>query len=130
MIEMPDNFRDIYKYREGEDKFFFDKIKEIVETVNGVNENKKGKVNISVKDDNNDGVENAKIKLSAGSNTIESNATGTAGGTTLNNVPYGTYSVSVIAPTGYTALTSYSNLNVNADTVSLNVTVNKNTTIS
>lgn len=124
-IEMPP-FRSIYKYRDGSDKFFYDKIKEVVDTVNGMVENKTSTVSISVKDDSSNGVEGAKVKLSSGSTNLTSNATGSAGGTTLNNVPYGVYTVSVEAPEGYTALVSYPELTVNSETTTLNVSVNIN----
>ena len=52
-IEMPP-FSKVYKNREGVDKFFYDKLCEVVEVVNEVLAGKTGKVNISVKDDNGD----------------------------------------------------------------------------
>lgn len=124
-IEMPP-FRSIYKYRDGSDKFFYDKLKEVVDTVNGMVENKTSTVSISVKDDSSVGVEGAKVKLVSGSTNLTSNATGSAGGTTLNNVPYGVYTVSVEVPEGYTALVSYPELTVNSETTALNVSVNNN----
>ena len=51
--------------------------------------------------------------------------TGAAGGATLQNVPYGTYEVSVDAPTGYTALDSYDDFTVDSETETLAVSVNK-----
>ena len=33
---MPKRFEDIYHYREGSDKFFFDKLTEITDTINGL----------------------------------------------------------------------------------------------
>lgn len=124
-IEMPP-FRSIYKYRDGSDKFFYDKLKEVVDTVNGMVENKTSTVSISVKDDSSAGVEGAKVKLVSGSTNLTSNATGSAGGTTLNNVPYGVYTVSVEVPEGYTALVSYPELTVNSETTTLNVSVTNN----
>lgn len=51
--------------------------------------------------------------------------TGAAGGATLQNVPYGTYEVSVDAPTGYTALDSYDDFTVDGETETLEVSVDK-----
>ena len=124
-IELPP-FSKIYKQREGADKFFYDKIAEIVEVVNALTAAEKGKVNISVKDDNEDAVEGATVTLTSGSAVITSGETGSAGGASISNVDYGVYSVTVTAPEGYTALVSYDDLTVNAENVSLNVTVNKN----
>lgn len=125
MIEMPKKFRDIYKYREGTDRFFFDKIKELVDVVNALNV-EEATVAITVKDNNSDAVAGAKVKLTSGTTVLTSNETGSAGGATLSKVPYGKYSVAVIAPTGYTASATYSDLNVNSDSVSLTVQVTKN----
>ena len=124
-IDMPP-FSKIYKQREGADKFFYDKIAEIAEAVNALSAAKTGKVNISVKDDNGDGVGGAVVTLTSGTNTFTSGETGSAGGASINNVPYGVYSVSITAPEGYTALVSYDNVTVNSETTSLNLTVNKN----
>lgn len=125
-IEMPDRFEDIYHYREGKDKWFFDKIDEIVTSINGGNSGNKGTVSITVKDDNDDAVQGATVKLTSSAKTYTSNATGSKGGSTLSDVEYGTYTVTVTAPDGYTSLTSYNNLTVNSNTTSLTVTVNKN----
>lgn len=124
-IELPP-FSKIYKQREGADKFFYDKIAEIVEVVNALTAAEKGKVNISVKDDNEDAVEGATVTLTSGSTVITSGETGSAGGASISNVDYGVYSVTVTAPEGYTALVSYDDLTVNAENVSLSLTVNKN----
>ena len=51
--------------------------------------------------------------------------TGAAGGATLQNVPYGTYEVSVDAPEGYTALNSYDDFTVDGETETLEVSVDK-----
>lgn len=51
--------------------------------------------------------------------------TGAAGGATLSNVPYGTYEVSVDAPSGYTALDSYDDFTVDSETETLAVSVDK-----
>lgn len=124
-IELPP-FSKIYKQREGVDKFFYDKLAEVVEVVNALTAAKKGKVNISVKDDNDDAVEGATVTLTSGGTVLTSGETGSAGGASISNVDYGVYAVSVTAPEGYTALVSYNDLTVNAENVSLNVTVNKN----
>lgn len=125
-IEMPKRFEDIYHYREGKDKWFYDKINEIVSSINGGNEGNSATVTITVKDDSGDAVQGATVKLTSGTQNYTSNSTGSAGGSTINNVPYGTYTVSVTAPSGYTALTSYNNLTVNSKSCTLAVTVNKN----
>lgn len=124
-IELPP-FSKIYKQREGADKFLYDKIAELVEVVNALTAAKKGKVNISVKDDNEDAVEGATVTLTSGGTVITSGETGSAGGASISNVDYGVYAVTVTAPEGYTALVSYDDLTVNAENVSLSVTVNKN----
>lgn len=119
-------FSKIYKQREGVDKFFYDKLAEVVEVVNALTAAEKGKVNISVKDDNEDAVEGATVTLTSGSTVITSGETGSAGGASISNVDYGVYAVTVTAPEGYTALVSYDDLTVNAENVSLSLTVNKN----
>ena len=124
-IELPP-FSKIYKQREGADKFFYDKLAEVVEVVNALTAAEKGKVNISVKDDNEDAVEGATVTLTSGSTVITSGETGSAGGASISNVDYGVYAVTVTAPEGYTALVSYDDLTVNAENVSLSLTVNKN----
>lgn len=124
-IELPP-FSKIYKQREGADKFFYDKLTEVVEAVNALTAAKKGKVNISVKDDNEDAVEGATVTLTSGGTVITSGETGSAGGASINNVNYGVYAVTVTVPEGYTALASYDDVTVNSDTTSLNLTVNKN----
>lgn len=128
-IELPP-FSKIYKQREGADKFFYDKIAEVVEVVNALTAAKKGKVNISVKDDNEDAVEGATVTLTSGGTVITSGETGSAGGASISNVNYGVYAVTVTVPEGYTALASYDDVTVNSDTTSLNLTVNKNTVSS
>lgn len=57
--------------------------------------------------------------------TFTTGNTGAAGGATLSNVPYGTYEVSVTAPSGYTALESYDDFTVDSETETLNVSVDK-----
>lgn len=125
-IEMPNRFEDIYHYREGKDKWFYDKINEIVTSINGGTEGNTSTVTITVKDDNGDAVQGATVTLTSGSNTYSSNATGSKGGSTITDVPYGTYGISVTAPSGYTTLAKYNKLNVNAESESLTVIVNKN----
>lgn len=127
-IELPP-FSKIYKQREGVDKFFYDKLFEVVEVVNALTEAKTSKVNLSVKDDNAEGVAGAQVTLTSGGNTYTSGDTGNAGGASINKVPYGVYSVTVTVPEGYTALASYDNVTVNSENTSVNLTVNKNTTI-
>lgn len=61
-IELPP-FSKIYKQREGVDKFFYDKLVEVVEVVNALTEAKTSKVNLSVKDDNAEGVAGAQVTL-------------------------------------------------------------------
>ena len=51
--------------------------------------------------------------------------TGSSGGATLQNVPYGTYAVSVVAPSGYTALESYDDFVVDNEAETLDVSVDK-----
>ena len=51
--------------------------------------------------------------------------TGSSGGATLQNVPYGTYTVSVVAPSGYTALESYDDFVVDNEAETLDVSVDK-----
>lgn len=123
-IEMPP-FSKIYKSRDGADKFFYDKICEVVNKVNAVTAGKTGKVNISVKDDNGDGVQGAVVSLTSGSDVFTSGETGTAGGASINNVTYGVYNVMVNVPEEYSVLASYDDVTVNSDTTSLNLTVNK-----
>lgn len=128
-IEMPP-FSKLYKQREGVDKFFYDKLCEVVDVVNAMNEGSTGKVNISVKDDDGAGVAGAKVTLTSGSDTYTSGNTGNAGGTSINNVPYGVYSVDIIVPEDYNKLASYSNVTVSSETTSVNLVVNKKTTES
>lgn len=123
---MPKRFEDIYHYREGSDKFFFDKLTEITDTTNSLIVDSKSTVSFTVKDDTGAGVSGAKVKITSGSNTFTTSETGSAGGANLQNVPYGVYTVTVIAPTGYTSLAKYDNLTVNSVTTTLEVTVNKN----
>ena len=123
-IEMPP-FSKIYKQRNGVEKFFYDKLCEIVDTVNAVTAGKTGKVNISIKDDNGDGVQGATVTLTSGSDVFTSGETGTAGGASINNVTYGVYNVSISAPEDYSVLSSYDNVTINSDNTSLNLTVNK-----
>lgn len=125
-IEMPP-FSKLYKQREGADKFFYDKLCEVVEVVNALTAAKTGKVNISVKDDNADGVAGAVVTLTSGSDVFTSGETGNAGGASINNVPYGVYTVAITVPEGYNALASYDDVTVNNDNTSLNLTVNKQT---
>lgn len=125
-IEMPP-FSKLYKQREGADKFFYDKLVEVVNAVNALTEGNTGKVNITVKDDNDEGVAGAKVTLTSGSDEYTSGNTGIAGGTSISNVPYGVYSVSITVPEDYTVLASYDDVTVNSETTSVNLTVNVKT---
>lgn len=74
------------------------------------------------------GVSGAKVTITDKTDstiTFTTNNTGSAGGATLQNVPYGTYTVSVDAPTGYTALINYEDFVVDGETETLEVSVNK-----
>lgn len=123
-IEMPP-FSKLHKQREGAERFMYDKLVEVVDVVNALTAGETSTINVSVKDDNNDGVEGAKVTLTSGSSSYSTNDTGSAGGSSIKNVPYGVYSVSVIVPEGYTALATYDNVTVNSSSTTLNVTVNK-----
>ena len=123
-IELPP-FSKLYKQREGADKFLYDKLAEVVEVVNALTAAKKGKVNISMKDDNGDGVAGAVVTLTSGSDVFTSGETGTAGGASINNVTYGVYTVAITVPEEYSLLASYDDVTVNSDTTSVNLTVNK-----
>ncbi len=72
------------------------------------------------------GVAGAKVLLTNTTNTsstYESALTGTAGGATISNVPYGTYSVTVsTTPTGYSTPTGIANLVVDSATETVNIT--------
>ena len=126
-IEMPP-FPKIYKQREGVNKFFYDKMCEVVAVINALSAGNTSNITVSVKDDNGDGVEGAKVTLTAGGINYSSNDTGSAGGSSIKDVPYGVYSVNVTVPSGYTALATYNDLTVNSESTTLNVTVNKNVT--
>lgn len=124
-IEMPPLSK-LHKQREGATEFTYKKLIEVVNVVNALTESETSTITISVKDDNTDGVEGAKVTLTSGGVTYSSNDTGSAGGSSIKNVPYGIYTVNVIAPEGYTALATYDNLTVNSTATTLAVTVNKN----
>ena len=85
----------------------------------------KATVSVSVKQGTN-GVAGAKILLTNTintSSTYESTSSGTAGGCSISEVPYGTYSVTVsTVPSGYTAGT-YSNLVVDSATETLDISL-------
>lgn len=132
MIEMPD-FRKIYKYREGSDKFFYDKISEIVDVINADKTTDVGTVTITAKDNQSTPATVSGLKVTLTNKTDNSktfttseNGTGSSGGATISNVTYGTYTVKVTAPTGYTALSNYADLTVNSASNTLEITVNKN----
>lgn len=127
-IEMPP-FSKIYKQREGVDKFFYDKLCEVVDTVNALTENKTSKVNITLKDDSSDGVAGARVTLTSGNDSYSTGETGTAGGASINNVPYGIYTVTITLPEGddYSLLANYDDVTVNSENTSVSLTVNKKT---
>lgn len=125
-IELPP-FSKIYKQREGVDKFFYDKLVEVVAVLNAITDGSTSKVTVSVKDDNEDGVAGAQVTLTSGNDSFTSGDTGAAGGASINNVPYGVYSVTVTVPEGYTALVGYQDVTVNSETTTVNLSVNKNT---
>lgn len=125
-IELPP-FSKIYKQREGVDKFLYDKLCEVVEVVNALTEGNTGKVNVTVKDDANKGVAGAVVTLTSGSSTYTSGETGSAGGSTIKNVPYGVYTVTVTVSEDYTPLSSYDNVTVSSDTTNVDLTVNVKT---
>lgn len=123
-IEMPP-FSKIYKEREGVDKFFYNKLVEVVNAVNAITAGETSTVSFTVVDDNGDGVEGAKITLTSGNNSYSTGDTGKAGGASIQNVEYGVYDVSLELPEGYNALANYENVTINADSVKVNLTVNK-----
>lgn len=123
-IEMPP-FSKIYKEREGVDKFFYNKLVEVVNAVNAITAGETSTVSFTVVDDNGDGVEGAKITLTSGNNSYSTGDTGKAGGASIQNVEYGVYDVSLELPEGYNALANYENVTINTDSVKVNLTVNK-----
>ena len=125
-IEMPP-FSKIYKQREGVDKFFYDKLVEVVNVVNAVTEGESSKINITVLDDNDDGVAGARVTLTSGNSSFSTGETGSAGGASINNVPYGVYTVDLTVPEDYSLLASYSDVTVNSETT--NVTLKVNSTV-
>ena len=82
-------------------------------------------VNVS---DGTNPVEGAKVTITDKTDSSKSfttdNTTAT-GDALLENIPYGTYTVSVNAPEGYTALDSYDDFTVDVSTETLKLTVNK-----
>ena len=123
-IEMPP-FSKIYKSRDGADKFFYDKLCEVVDAVNAVTASETSTVTFQVLDDNGDGVEGAQVTLTSGNTTYKTGDTGKAGGASIQNVTYGVYDVSLELPENYNALANYDKVTVNSDTVKVNLTVNK-----
>lgn len=123
-IEMPP-FSKLYKQREGADKFFYDKLSEVVDAVNALTAGETSTVSFTVTDDNGDGVEGAKVTLTSGNSTYSTGDTGKAGGASIQNVEYGVYKVSLEVPEGYNTLANYENVTVNSSSVKVNLTVNK-----
>lgn len=87
-------------------------------------------ISVTVKDteDSPAAVAGAKVTLTDKTDstvTFTTSNTGSSGGATLQNVPYGTYAVSVDAPEGYTALESYDDFVVDSETETLDVSVDK-----
>lgn len=126
-IEIPPLSK-LYKQREGATEFTYKKLIEVVNVVNAIIAGETSTITVSVKDDSNNGVEGAKVTLTSGGDTYSSNDTGSAGGSSIKDVPYGIYTVNVTVPEGYTALATYDDLTVNSTATTLNVTVNKNPT--
>lgn len=123
-IEMPP-FSKLYKQREGADKFFYDKLSEVVNVVNALTEGESSKINVSVVDDNNDGVSGARVTLTSGNDSYSTGETGTAGGASINNVPYGVYTVSLTVSDDYSLLASYDDVTVNSENTNVTLQVNK-----
>ena len=90
---------------------------------------KTSKISISVKDDYYNPVAGARVTLSSGNNEYSTGETGTAGGATINNVPYGTYSVNITLPSGddYGLLSSYDDVIVSEENTSVALTVHRAT---
>lgn len=87
-------------------------------------------ISVSVKDTETTpaAVSGAKVTLTDKTDstvTFTTANTGSSGGATLSNVPYGTYGVSVTAPSGYTALESYDDFVVDNEAETLDVSVDK-----
>ena len=123
-IEMPP-FHKIYKQREGADKFFYDKLHEVADAVNALTSSETATVSVSVLDDEDEGVEGAKVTLTSGNDEYSTGDTGKAGGASIQNVPYGVYTVGLTIPEGYTKLANYENVTVNSSSVKVTLKVNK-----
>ena len=123
-IEMPP-FSKLYKQREGADKFFYDKLSEVVDAVNALTAGETSTVSFTVTDDNGDGVEGVKVTLTSGNSTYSTGDTGKAGGASIQNVEYGVYNVSLEVPEEYNTLANYENVTVNSSSIKVNLTVNK-----
>lgn len=85
------------------------------------------KINITVKDDYEKPVQGAKVTLTSGDKSYTTGETGSAGGASLTDVPYGTYSVNITLPEGndYELLSNYDNIIVDKENVDVNLTVHK-----
>lgn len=82
-------------------------------------------VSVSVKDENNDGVSGAAVTLIKGDDEYTSSNTGSAGGATLTDVPYGKYMVDIELPTGYSLDEEIPDITINESEELLSIVVNK-----
>lgn len=80
---------------------------------------KLGDISVSITNEENQGIGNAQVLISKDT-TEFTGSTGNAGGCTIKNVPYDTYSV-VVTANGYED--GEGSITVNADTVELNMTL-------
>ncbi len=96
-------------------------IKEGVQDTNQDEEEevKLGEISVSITNEENQGIGDAQVLISKGT-TEFTGSTGNAGGCTIKNVPYDTYSV-VVTADGYED--GEGSITVNADTVELNMTL-------
>lgn len=85
------------------------------------------KINIIVKDDYEKPLQGAKVTLTSGDESYTTGETGSAGGASLTDVPYGTYSVNITLPEvdGYELLSNYDDIIVDKENVDVNLTVHK-----
>lgn len=82
-------------------------------------------ITINVRDQNNDPVQGAIVTLTKGDDDYTSSATGSAGGATLSEVPYGTYAVDIQLPTDYTIDEDPEDFVINESEETLPIMVNK-----
>lgn len=127
------SFLKMYRYRGGFDKYVHDKLEDIdnrVSVLEGDNDNALSTITI-YGTDGYEALAGIRVALTDvnDSNRVYStsiNGTGSSGGATITNVPYGTYNVVVTAPEGYTVHESYEDFIVDAITKTLNVSVDAN----